>query len=97
MEHLVNYGWPRNARELQSAIERLVIKSIDDVIGSESLSTVMTDLNNSIEDRIEGLGTLKESVDTFEKQKTLKEMSRYLKVDTSTLSRKFKKYGVELR
>ena len=39
--------------ELQSAIERLVITSIDDVIGSESLSTVMTDLNNSIEDRIE--------------------------------------------
>lgn len=106
IDQLTYYKWPGNVRELQNFVERLVITTGKNKIEIEDLPSSVMDAElpeeiDVIEDK-----SLKERIDQFEKKillktlaksRNLKEMSNYLKVDISTISRKLKKYDIPLR
>lgn len=102
---MINYSWPGNVRELENIVERLIITSAKSMIELEDLPEELQQRQSA--DHIRDFnGTLKEKIEGFEKEilietkkssKTLNEMSKKLKVDISTISRKMKKYGIDLR
>ncbi|WP_052947979.1 sigma 54-interacting transcriptional regulator [Aneurinibacillus tyrosinisolvens] len=102
MQVLINYAWPGNVRELQNTIERLVVTTFDAQIRLEDLPNKMRDAIWQEPSGPKGL-TLKEAIDQYEKtilqttlnqSRTLKEVSKKLGVDISTISRKVKKYNL---
>src|SRR6202041_1176750 len=49
MEHLVNYSWPGNIRELQNVIERAVILSVDPILRLDRDLILVTQSTKDIE------------------------------------------------
>ena len=110
MQFLSQYDYPGNVRELRNVVERIVIQSPGERISMrdayESLGIVLHDhdeqasmpfVNN------EGL-SLKQIMESYEKnllQEYIKiykngtELSKQLKTDQSTISRKLSKYGIK--
>ncbi len=110
MQFLSQYDYPGNVRELRNVVERIVIQSPGERISLrdayESLGVMMHDnaeqssptlINN------EGL-SLKQIMENYEKNlleeyikiyKNGTELSRQLKTDQSTISRKLTKYGIK--
>lgn len=97
----MDYKWEGNVRELENTIERLVVTVTDDTITIDHLPhRLHQDLIYSSEG-----STLKQLMEAYEKKilietlkssKTMNEMSKKLGVDVSTISRKIKKYRINV-
>jgi PAS domain S-box-containing protein/TyrR family helix-turn-helix protein len=103
---LLNYAWPGNVRELENLIERIVVTSNENEIKPKHLIVYFNEVNgeNSVVIERDTVESLREAVDNFEKNLLLQMMHYYdstrdlaaaLKVNRSTITRKFKKYGIE--
>src|SRR5699024_5033845 len=96
--------WKGNVRELENVIERLIVTAPGNKIESQVLfSVVQFDEKRNIDESREG--SLKELLHSYEKDillrtwkhsRTIKEVSDKLKVDISTVSRKFKKHNIKI-
>jgi len=105
MNHLMNYDWPGNIRELMNTIERGVILSRTDYLDIEDFSMirakasqsahVVTDLSGPIEilslDEVEQNAIL-QALDLTGNNKS--ETARKLGITRRTLHQKLKRYGV---
>lgn len=104
LQALMIYDWPGNIRELRNIIERIIITTDGDKITEIQINNQIykdgpsTDLENNNE-----IISLQEQIEKFEKNlisklliqcKTAAEVSRILKVNRSTISKKIKKYGI---
>lgn len=106
IDELSYYHWPGNVRELQNTIERIVITSTKNKIEIVDLPATMIEKTRFTESVSPENKSLRESMETFEKQillktleksKKLSDMSNVLQVDISTISRKLKKYNIDLQ
>lgn len=110
MQFLSQYDYPGNVRELRNVVERIVIQSPGERISLrdayESLGVLMHDNAEQGSQTIinnEGM-SLKQIMENYEKNlleeyikiyKNGTELSRQLKTDQSTISRKLTKYGIK--
>ena len=92
------YNWPGNIRELKNVMENMVVISNSEYLRSSDLPWIRQD-----EKRSDGMPTLKEAVEEFEKQflkkakeqwGTTEKMAQALDVNQSTISRKLNKYNI---
>ncbi|MDY3239902.1 MAG: sigma 54-interacting transcriptional regulator [Anaerovoracaceae bacterium] len=92
------YNWPGNIRELKNVMENMVVISNSEYLRSGDLPWIRQDENRS-----DGMPTLKEAVEEFEKQflkkakeqwGTTEKMAQALDVNQSTISRKLNKYNI---
>ncbi|RNF39734.1 sigma-54 interaction domain-containing protein [Planococcus salinus] len=106
IEQLTHYRWPGNVRELQNVIERIVITSPKLSIELTDLPPSMRRINSYSNSAETGNESLKDRMDrcekeilleTIKKSKNLYEMSKFLKQDISTISRKLKKHNLTLQ
>lgn len=110
MQFLSQYNYPGNVRELRNIVERLLIQSAGDRISLrdayESLGMLMQDApDKNLSSLINNDGlSLKQIMENHEKQllqeyikiyKNGTELSKHLKTDQSTISRKLSKYGIK--
>jgi two-component system, NtrC family, response regulator AlgB len=95
---ITDYGWPGNVRELRNAVERAVILAASSVIEPADLGL----LENTAEPASVGLGSLV-TLDQLEREHiarvvvrspTLEAAARTLGIDTTTLQRKRKRFGL---
>lgn len=102
LNKLMNYAWPGNVRELQNTIERLVVTVAGDEITSQHIPEKIT--SHFSKELMQDL-SLKEAVELFEKEMientlknclTLKEASKLLGIDPSTLTRKVRKFNIKI-
>lgn len=104
---LLRYDWPGNVRELENIIERLMVTTPDQIITAENISSCLfrDQSGYSPEITVKGILPLKEAVTQVEKQLILNALKEYgstykaakvLKVDQSTIVRKFNKYNNSL-
>ena len=100
MEILLNYQWPGNIRELRNVIERAVVLTSGDKIGSSELPDRLKNIRVGKDSQ-----TLKTKLELHE-EKIIRdallsyawnkeEVARILDVDLATLYRKIKKLGIE--
>ena len=96
-EALKNYQWPGNVRELRNAIERAVLLCTEDSLGIHHFSIKLKPL-----ERVPGAGDLV-TMDELERthirrvlasSRSIEEACRILGMDSVTLWRKRKKYGL---
>ena len=102
LEIFRRYSWPGNVRELQNVIEYMVICCEGNVLQPQVLAAYL-----GMESRRAGETTtsLKAAMDNYEKELITRAVEEYggirkaaraLAVDPSTISRKAKKYGIEV-
>ncbi len=100
---LIEYDFPGNIRELQNMIERLVINTIGDKIGSTNIHNLIEPLSISLSNK---LGPLKETVEAvernlliaaFKEYKTTRKVAEVLQIDQSTVVKKAKKFKISLK
>jgi len=101
----MQYDWPGNVRELENLIERLVVITPKDILGSEDLPSHLGDTVDVSSSHIivSGIIPLREAIESVEKQliekvyakcRTTREMGKELEVDASTIVRKAAKYNI---
>ena len=98
---LENYDWPGNIRELQNVIEYFVICSPDEQgLSAQQLRRALRKdapvaADDSLETRVHAFekSLLEEALTTYP---SLRQAAKALGVDSSTLSRKAKRYGIAL-
>ncbi len=102
---LEQYDWPGNVRELENIIERLIVTNENNYISSNQILNQLYDSNDyysNINDKTSL--SLQEQIERFEKNlivsmlgqyKNATEISKVLKVNKSTITRKLKKYNLE--
>lgn len=104
-DYFENYKWPGNVRELKNLIENLVVSVSGDVITGMDLPKRMTDGGETAFREEDELIPLQESVRRAEiksiqralrETNSLREAAKLLKVSHSTLSRKIKKYNLDV-
>lgn len=107
-EALVQYSWPGNVRELQNIIEYMFIMNDRDEIGFEQLPDKILNehvLMNSSINNIEDKGKLEYLMEVYEKiilksalsnHSSIRQAAKALDINASTLSRKIKKYDIEV-
>lgn len=100
MDVFFSYRWDGNIRELQHAVERMVVLSPQDLIGVDCLPDTMVNRNGNAPLRIDEIIPLRAARDLVENQliemaqrkyKTTTQMAEALGVDQSTISRKLRK------
>lgn len=113
IDELKQYDWPGNVRELRNIIERLVVSGAGNEISSFQVTNCMrnavadsfvgTSAGSAF--RVEG-ASLAQSMAEYERQlivecfracKTVSETARQLQVNKSTISRRLKEYGVDVK
>lgn len=98
---LESYDWPGNIRELQNVIEYFVICSPDEQgLTAQQLRRVLRKdspqvTDNNLESRLHAYekGLLEDALQTYP---SLRQAAKALGIDSSTLSRKAKRYGISL-
>ena len=101
----MQYDWPGNVRELENLIERLVVITPKDILGSEDLPSHLGDTVGVSSSHIivSGIIPLREAIESVEKQliekvyakyRTTRQMAKELEVDASTIVRKAAKYHI---
>ena len=108
LEALINYSWPGNVRELQNIIEYMFIMNTKNEICFEQLpDKILNDhvLMNSFNHDLEDKGRLEYLMEVHERailesalssHTSMREAAKALGINASTLSRKIKKYGIEI-
>ena len=100
MDHLITYTWPGNVREVANVIERLVVITHGDYILPNNLPREIFERTGK--DFIENGLTLKEQVDkieisiirkAIEKYGSARKAAPHLGMDSTSLTRKLKKYS----
>lgn len=102
---LHEYNWPGNIRELKNCIERLVVTSPIETIGSEDLHHELSETSNKQKDFSTEMEIipLKEAVDNLErnlitralkKYKTTRNAAEVLQVSQPTIVQKMKKWEI---
>ncbi|SFE52126.1 sigma-54 interaction domain-containing protein [Alteribacillus iranensis] len=105
LDHLQQYGWPGNIRELENVVERLVITSGDDVIEENDLpedvkkeqedkSNMQIDFNETLPDMIEQLER-KAITQMYEKHQSTRKAAKALGISQSAFMRRWHKYKEE--
>ena len=109
VSYLCQLNWPGNVRELRNVIERLIIQSTDDIISAHEAYEALGILKIGSSDIMPNLAevstdaSLKEMMESYEKKilqeyikiyKNGTELSKRLKTDQSTISRKLSKYNI---
>ncbi|OLS03589.1 sigma-54 interaction domain-containing protein [Tissierella creatinophila] len=107
-EALVNYSWPGNVRELQNIIEYMFIMNDREEICFEQLPDKILNghvLMNASIHTIENKGRLEYLMEVYEKtilksalsnHSSIRKAAKTLGINASTLSRKIKKYEIEI-
>ena len=100
---LAEYSWPGNVRELENLMERLVVTSINNIIGISDLpSNIGTGSSGSRSG--EKLIPLRQAVENTEREllktafthyRSSYQVARVLQVNQSTVVRKANKYGIK--
>jgi PAS domain S-box-containing protein len=106
IQHFIHLEWKGNVRELQNTIERLIVTTPAAYITMEDLPEHFLKGNTPAGLKPDPKGLhLKEAVEQFEKQiliqalessSTMREASRKLGVDASTITRKVRKHGINI-
>ncbi len=107
IEVLQNYSWPGNVRELENFIERLLVITPGNRITIRDIPASYIEAGSSVGSKVNitGLLTLKDAVETVEKQlieqavmqyKTTRKIAKVLQVNASTISRKAAKYNINI-
>ncbi|WP_404332696.1 sigma-54 interaction domain-containing protein [Mesobacillus maritimus] len=98
---LMEYRWPGNVRQLENTIEQLVILTEGNKVRPTDLPREMSgEIPNEREEEIIPLKQLRESMErkmiklALNRYKSIREASKYLEVDHSTLVKKIKKLGI---
>lgn len=101
IERLMDYNWPGNVRELENVIERIVILSVENTIGVESLpNTLIQNKHHSAFRSNTSLRGMTEMVEReiFEellsKKLSAEKISKTLQIDVTTVRRKLHKYNL---
>jgi PAS domain S-box-containing protein len=105
---LETYQWPGNVRELQNVIERIILTSDREILKPEHLpSSVYREESDEYSMiQVKGIMSLIQAREMVEKKLlsqalairgTAREAARLLGVDHSTVVRKVKKYGIQVR
>lgn len=98
---LSEYPWPGNIRELENAIERLVITCDQNIVDKYHVQSTVYGPNEKSVIQINGIMPLKQAVERIEKEllfraieefKTTREVARVLEIDQSTVVKKMNKY-----
>jgi NtrC-family two-component system response regulator AlgB len=97
METLNNYSWPGNLRELRNTIERIAIFCKTEIVGKECLPEKISDSDGTPQpgdavnlDKIEEIHIRR----ILATSASLQQAAETLGIDTATLWRKRKKYGI---
>lgn len=108
MDILTTYHWPGNVRELENIVERLVVTSAGPVIEYEhipyeiknaqveSLSFMNMDDNYSLNE-IMARFEKRVLLNAMEEDSDVSSMAKALKVNPTTIRRKFHKYGIKFK
>lgn len=101
-----NYNWPGNIRELENMLERIIITTHSDLIFAENIAGFFSPADlKSIDHDNNSVINIKDEMEVFEKEllmskakyyKTATELADALCLDKSTVTRKMKKYGIQL-
>lgn len=107
MEHLKNYSWPGNIRELENIVERCVVINESDVIGEDSLPAEILSCSGnevSCSSAENSRELLNEAIDDKEKEVIIKVLRENngnktksalaLGISRRSLHRKIQKYGI---
>lgn len=98
---LSQYPWPGNIRELENAIERLVITCDQDIVDTYHVHNTVYGSNEKNTIEINGIMPLKQAVERVEKEilfkameefKTTREVAKALEIDQSTVVKKLNKF-----
>ncbi len=105
MEDMERYSWPGNVRELENVMERAVLLSKDQFVGSEDLPDSIKEEQNRQQEAYKAM-SLKEA--RAEPEKNLirqvleannwnrQETARALQINRTTLYKKMKRYGLDV-
>ncbi len=106
MTHLVNHNWPGNVRELMNAVERNVVLTQANILGTESFpafDTQPTPFENTSELSLENQPPVTQTLEELEKQAILKtlqeskgnksEAARRLGITRKTLHKKLNRFA----
>jgi PAS domain S-box-containing protein len=106
IQHFIDLEWKGNVRELQNTIERLIVTTPDSYITLHDLPEQLLQTPSPARPKAGGQGfNLKDEVEQYEKQillqtletsSTLREASKKLGVDASTITRKVRKYKINV-
>jgi len=104
MEYLERYSWPGNVRELENVMERAVLLSKDELIGTEDLPESIKQEQNQQQKTYRPM-SLKEARAEPEKKLILQALeennwnrqktAKALQINRTTLYKKMKRYGLE--
>lgn len=109
LSRLMNYEWPSSVRQLQNLIERLIVFSSEEVIGSQQVEYELErelqqkddfDLNDLFKNSLKC--TLKELekkviINAIRKSRGNEEAAKMLGIHRTTLARKMKRYDIPER
>ena len=105
LQALIKYDWPGNIRELKNIVERIILTMDgDEITENQVYNLILNDFTSSDNEDSNDDVSLQIQLERFEKNlifnmlmecKTAYEVSRRLKVNKSTISKKIKKYGLQ--
>ncbi|MFA4884333.1 MAG: sigma 54-interacting transcriptional regulator [Desulfotomaculaceae bacterium] len=106
IDRFLEYSWPGNIRELENAIERMVVMTNEKEIQSQHLPlTIRNNVHSEVNVDFPEHTSLKDALDELEKQMikqalkkhgSTRKAARVLGVDQSTIVRKSQKYNITI-
>ncbi|MGF7058879.1 sigma 54-interacting transcriptional regulator [Brassicibacter mesophilus] len=106
MKYLIEYDWLGNVREVENIVERLVVTTVSEYIEVEDLisANIRSAHNKATIKKFNQISSFKDIMQDYEKEllldvmkncKSTQEMSYILKLDPSTIRKKFKKLNID--
>ena len=103
VDHLIEYPWPGNVRQLENTVERVLVSTESDVVSTADLPAEILNWHNADKDSIDiysySYKELLESYDkkvlqtAIEKEGSIPKAAKLLHVDATTIRRKLSRYG----